>query len=602
MYWYAAEPLADLDAGRALRLAAGAKVPTLLPFMARRVASAGTPGAVALLVRTLGQAEDGAARRAVLRGIHDGLKGRRRVAMPAEWPGVFAKLDKGGDAEVRSLAQSLAVVFGDASAFKRLRAELASPGADLKARQAALTALLDARDQELAPVLHQLVGEPALRGPAIRGLAGYDDPRTPGVLLAAYPALSAAQKRDALNTLAARAAYGKALMEAVAAKKVPAGDVPAEVVRQLRNLNDKDLDRRIADAWGVVRTTPADRARLIAEYRKMLTKPYPPPSDLSLGRAVFAKACQQCHTLYGVGGKVGPDITGSNRANLDYLLENILDPSAVIPNDYKVTLLELKNGRVVTGIVRGETPAALTVVTANETLTVPKNEVESRKPGDISMMPDDLLKPLTEGEVRSLFAYLRHPNQVPLLATPENAKDLFNGKDLAGWDGDTRLWSVQGGEIVGKSPGIKHNEFLKSHLTAGDFRLTLKVKLVPDKENSGVQFRSEALPGGEVKGPQADVGAGWWGKLYEEHGRGVLWGRSGEKHVKVDDWNEYEIVAEGSRVRTFLNGRPCVDLDDPALARRGIFALQIHSGGPMEVRFKDLKLEVLSPRGREQGK
>jgi hypothetical protein len=68
---------------------------------------------------------------------------------------------------------------------------------------------------------------------------------------------------------------------------------------------------------------------------------------------------------------------------------------------------------------------------------------------------------------------------------------------------------------------------------------------------------------------------------------------AGEKIVKVDDWNEYEIIAEGSRVKTILNGKPCVDLDDPMLSRRGIFGLQIHSGGPMEVRFKDLKFEVL---------
>jgi putative heme-binding domain-containing protein len=215
-------------------------------------------------------------------------------------------------------------------------------------------------------------------------------------------------------------------------------------------------------------------------------------------------------------------ITGSNRASLDYLLENILDPSAVIPNEYKATVLTLKSGRVVTGIVRAEMPTALTVVTANETLTVPVTEIEERNASPSSMMPDDLLKPLREDEVRDLVAYLRHPSQAPMLATPENVKDFFNGKNLTGWDGDAKLWSVDNGEIVGKSPGLKRNEFLKSHLTVSDFRLTLKVKLVPNKENSGIQFRSESLPDGEMRGPQADIGAGWWGKLYEENGRGLL--------------------------------------------------------------------------------
>jgi hypothetical protein len=95
-----------------------------------------------------------------------------------------------------------------------------------------------------------------------------------------------------------------------------------------------------------------------------------------------------------------------------------------------------------------------------------------------------------------------------------------------------------------------------------------------------------------VKGLQADVGAGWWGKLYEEHGRGLLWDKSGEAHVKVGDWNDYEIVAKGNTIRTFINGKPCVDLTDEKVARRGIFAFQLHSGGALEVRFKDLQLEV----------
>jgi hypothetical protein len=140
-------------------------------------------------------------------------------------------------------------------------------------------------------------------------------------------------------------------------------------------------------------------------------------------------------------------------------------------------------------------------------------------------------------------------------------------------------------------------------MLAGDFKLSLEVKLTPNKENSGIQFRSEVLPppsppsqggagGGDVKGYQADIGAGWWGKLYEEHGRELLWSKSGEAHVKTDEWNRYEIEAKGSKIRTWINGQLCVDLDDPKGARRGIFALQLHSGGPMEIRFRNVRLEV----------
>jgi hypothetical protein len=189
-----------------------------------------------------------------------------------------------------------------------------------------------------------------------------------------------------------------------------------------------------------------------------------------------------------------------------------------------------------------------------------------------------------------------------MLATVDNAAGLFNGRDLSGWHGAAELWSVEDGQIVGRTSGLDHNEFLKSELLAGDFRLSLEVKLVDNEGNSGIQFRSEALDGGEVKGYQADVGAGWWGKLYDEHGRGLLWDKPGEMHVKPGQWNRYEIVCEGSRLRTWINGQPCVDLDDPEGTRRGIFALQLHSGGPTEVRFRNLVLDVGGPAGTAAGK
>ncbi|MCX7701163.1 MAG: DUF1080 domain-containing protein, partial [Gemmataceae bacterium] len=458
-------------------------------------------------------------------------------------------------------------------------------------RLAALEALVAARDAELPPVLAKLLDDGSVRPEALRALATFDDAAAFDRIIALYGNLSLPEKRQALATLASRKSAAKSLLRAIAEKKVPASDVPADLVRQLANLRDAEIDQQIAAHWGVVRRTPADRARMMAEYRQMILKPGPAP-DLMLGRALHAKTCQQCHVLFGVGGKVGPDITGANRQDLNYLLENVIDPSAVIPKEYMASRIELKNGRTVTGIVKEAGTQTLTVVTATETLTIPRDDIEEIAESNTSMMPDDQLKPFSEHEVRSLFAYLSSPNQVPMLATPENARELFNGQDLTGWTGDPKLWSVENGEIVGRSPGLKQNEFLKSHLAAADFVLTLQVKLQPNTENSGIQFRSQALADGDVQGLQADIGAGWWGKLYEEHLRGLLWDKPGDQHVRVGEWNEYKIEAIGPRVRTWINGQLCVDLTDDKIARRGIFALQLHSGGPMEIRFKDIKLEV----------
>jgi putative heme-binding domain-containing protein len=456
----------------------------------------------------------------------------------------------------------------------------------------ALASLLKARDPGLAPVLRRLLAEPELRAQALRALASYDDPETAPAVLALYPSLAPEDRRDALNTLAARASSSKALLAAVEAGKVAAKDLSADLVRQLRNHKDAEVDALIGKVWGAARETTADKAKLIEKYRGMLTAGYAKRPDLELGRAVFARTCQQCHTLFGAGSNIGPDLTGSNRADREYVLSNVVDPSSLIGNDYLAHVVATADGRVLTGLIKAEDKDAVTLQTANELLVIPQDDIDERRPSDLSMMPDDLLTPLSEIEVRSLVAYLASPAQVPVLATPENIAGFFNGNDLTGWVGEEGLWTVEDGEIVGKTPGLDHNSFLKSELSVGDFRLTVKVKLVRNEGNSGVQFHSEALPDGEMKGPQADIGADWWGKLYEEGGRGLLWPKSAEEHVRDGEWNDYEIVAVGPSIRTFINGKPAVVLDDPEVSRRGIFGLQLHSGGATEVRYKDLKLEL----------
>ena len=593
MYWYVAESIAEKHPEYVKELVRSTRNLKLYPIvgrMVRRLAADGRPEALELAVHTLNDAEGAQEILSCLTAINDGLKGRRLVPMPKNWTGAYVQPFL--TPEIRAQAAALAVTFGDSNAFASVRKILRDGDADLGSRQNALATLLGAKDKELAPVLQMLLSEPPMRSASLKGLAAYDDAKTPAAILEVYAKLNSEEKRDALNTLASRSIYAKELLAGVEGKKIAPSDVSADIVRSMMNLNDPAIEKQIGAVWGIARRTPAEKLKLIAETKKMVLAKPQAAVDLWHGRAMFQKTCAQCHMLYGIGAKIGPDITGSNRPNLDYLLENVLDPSAVIPKEYAMSIFELDNGRKVQGIVKEETPATVTVQTANEVLILSKKEIEMRRTSDVSMMPDDILKTLKPDEFRALIAYLQHPQQVPMLATEENAKDFFNGKDLTSWYGDPKLWSVEKGEIVGKSPGIKHNEFLKSHLAAGDFKLTLQVKLTPDKENSGVQFRSEPLPNGEMKGHQADIGAGWWGKLYEESGRGLIWDKPGDIHVKKDDWNEYVILVKGSKIQTWINGKLCVDVDDPKGAKRGIFALQIHSGGAMEVRFKDLKLEV----------
>ena len=311
--------------------------------------------------------------------------------------------------------QSPSAIPRRAAAFA-LGQTLSDPAAPLAVRREALEALLQAKDPSLASTLHGLVRDSGLGGLAVRGLSAYDDPATPDVLIRSYKSLGVPERRDALNTLAARKPWAKELLAAVEAGKLPRTDLTADLVRQLRNLKDPSLDAQLAQVWGNVRETTGDRARLIAQYKALLSaKPSRAPEP-SLGRAVFAKVCQQCHTLFGVGGQVGPDLTGSNRADLDYLLSNVLDPSALIGKDYLAHVFATTDGRVLTGIIRAEDKDRVTLATANEIITLPKSEIEERRSSEQSMMAEDLWKPLSEHEIRSLVSYLASPAQVPLPA------------------------------------------------------------------------------------------------------------------------------------------------------------------------------------------
>jgi putative heme-binding domain-containing protein len=350
----------------------------------------------------------------ILRGIRAALQGRRTAPMPAGWETLEGRLAGSPDAELRTLARTLGLTFGsDASqtAFKSLITDKAAPAAE---RRNALEALLAVHNPDLGPSLRTALNDPDLREIALRGLAAYNDAETPPAILGVYAALPANERRDALNTLASRAAYAKPLMAAVADGRVPKADLTAEVVRQLRQLKDAEVTAKLTEVWGVVQETSPDMKAAVDKYTRIYWAGGSTPGNAPKGRAVFNRVCAQCHHLYDFGGRVGPDITGANRGDLDYLLQNILFPNAVIPNEYRAASLELKDGRVVIGIIKSKDGAAYSVQTANELLSLQKSDVDKVEQSDISMMPEGLLANMPDQDVRDLLYYLSRPGQVPL--------------------------------------------------------------------------------------------------------------------------------------------------------------------------------------------
>jgi hypothetical protein len=184
---------------------------------------------------------------------------------------------------------------------------------------------------------------------------------------------------------------------------------------------------------------------------------------------------------------------------------------------------------------------------------------------------------------------------------------LFDGKTFDGWEGETaKTWRVQDGCIVGGSldERVPRNEFLAAKKTYKNFDLTLKFKLTGTEGfvNSGVQFRSVRIekPANEMYGYQADIGdPNYWGNLYDESRRKKTLVQSDmdavNKVLHRNDWNDYRIRCEGTRIQIWLNGVQTVDYTEAEkdIAEEGLIALQIHGGAKAVVFFKDIAIEEL---------
>jgi Domain of Unknown Function (DUF1080) len=183
---------------------------------------------------------------------------------------------------------------------------------------------------------------------------------------------------------------------------------------------------------------------------------------------------------------------------------------------------------------------------------------------------------------------------------------LFDGRTFQGWEGDTtKTWRIHDGALVGGSLSetVPRNDFLVTAKSYGNFVLRVKFKLEGTEGliNSGVQFRSQRAvePAHEMVGYQADLGARYWGSLYDESRRNKVLAEGDPAVVaqvlKLNDWNDYEIRAEGRRIRLSINGRQTVDYTEPdeSIPQTGLIGLQIHGGGKAQVSYKDITIQEL---------
>lgn len=417
MIWYGIEPAVGADGSKAVALLKRAKLPLVRGFIAQRLASNAGP-----LVKLLGETEDADLQRDILRGLNAAYAGKGKVAMPDGWSAAFAKVNASRWRDIREAGVVLALAYGDPIAIPSLRKTAVDATEDAAARASAIKLLAQAKDPHVVALLHDLLGDAAVRGAVIRALAAANDAQSPKRIIAEYAKFSADEKRDAIQTLSSRPAFASALLDAVETGTVQRADLSVSVVRQISSLKDDALSKRLEKVWGTVRTTSDDKARLIAKYKSDFTPENLADADLANGRAVFSRTCAQCHTLFDAGGRLGPDLTGGQRATLDYILENVIDPNAAVAKDFQMTIVDTKDGRNINGVLLSDADGRIVIRTVNEDVTLPAGEIAKRRVSPFSMMPEGLLDGLNPEEQRDLIAYLASKSQVPLEAAKAGDK------------------------------------------------------------------------------------------------------------------------------------------------------------------------------------
>lgn len=409
--WHVLEPKIIPHADEAAALAGDTPFPKLRRFIARRLGAAMDQEAA----RTaFGRLLEAAAAdpsqpwaKDVLAGAMTALQGRRNRPPPPQWGLISQRLLASGQPSAREAAVALSVAFNEASILDRLRRTLRSAAAGTETRIQALEGLRQAGSPDLPAVLLAALNEPPLRLAALRGIGSSTEPAPAEAALALWPQLSPEERTAAVDALAGRAATARLLLQKVAEGAVHASEISVTQARQLAALDDDWVEQALATLWGSLTAGREEAGALISRYRALLTSPPPAPPDPARGRLVFGRACGACHVLFGEGGPLGPDLTGGGRKDLDYLLQNVLNPSAVVPRDYKMTVVTLHDGQVLSGVIPAQDETTLTVQTLTERRVIDRSAIREIEPQALSWMPEGLFQTLAESDLRDLVAYLQ---------------------------------------------------------------------------------------------------------------------------------------------------------------------------------------------------
>lgn len=403
MIWYGIESLITENPSRFLALGGVSRIPMVTQYVARRAVDGDElQRLVALIGMQRSNTED------LLVGMLSGMEGRTDLKMPTNWKAASEKLQqsKGGISE---LTTKISGLFGDREATQRAFALLKDEQKPIDQRRKALQMLAAQQQPQLIAELPQLLQESAMRSEAIRAVAAFDNEPLGKRLIEGYHSLSPVEKTEAIQTLSSRTRYGNLLMAEIKAGRIPKKEVPANVARQLLRV----VGSGFIEVWGPIETVASDQAAY-EKYRKILSPEALAKADVKRGKTLFQQTCGSCHKMYGEGGVMGPDLTGSNRRDVDYILLNVLEPSAEIQDDYKMVVINTRDGRTYSGNVVSEDQRQLSlrVVGQEEPVLINKSTIQSRETAAVSMMPPGLFEHLGDRDVVDIIAYLKTDEQI----------------------------------------------------------------------------------------------------------------------------------------------------------------------------------------------
>jgi putative heme-binding domain-containing protein len=397
LLWFGIEPLLEENPERFLQMSSKSKIPLVTQYMARRAVDADETEKLVALI-----GNENANNLDLLTGMLSGMEGRTDLQIPSNWKSIAAKLQNEGG-KSRTMALEISELFGDTEATQRAFTLLKNKNAPTEQRKRALQTLAAQQRNELIKELPVLLEETELRIEAIRAIAAFDNENLGKLLIENYAGFSPEDKAETINTLSSRPRYGGLLTKEIKEKRIPKKEVPASAARQLLRV----VGSGFIEVWGPIEQVPSDKAAY-EKYQKLLSSQNLTTGNLKSGKTIFQKSCGACHKMFGEGGEMGPDLTGSNRSDTDYILMNVLEPSSEIQDAYKMVVINTRDGRTYSGNVVTENQRQLTLrVVGQDPVVINKSSILSREATEVSMMPPGLFENLSEKEIVDLVAYLK---------------------------------------------------------------------------------------------------------------------------------------------------------------------------------------------------